>query len=502
MTDQATPDRPQFVYEPDASAGSFVMLIAKENTPTVDGRMFTSGSIDWRELPIPLTLNRINSAEGQHKTATGVGMVTEVWKDGSDVYGKGYFSADEAGQEARALIKEGVIAHVSADVAGVTSEELSAGVEYPEGVRKVLTKGTIIGVTALLHSSFNETKIAVDESPILAAGGEVWEPRPELFDNPNLTGPTPLTITADGHVFGHAALWGTCHVGYKDRCVQPPHSASNYSYFSTGTVLTAGGKARRVGRITADTGHAPIEFAAAPAVAHYDHTGFGAAFVASGEDEFGIWYSGAVAPTATPVQVANMRAAGVSGDWRSISGSLEMIGLLAVNTPGYPIPRSASSDMSIIAAGMILPEEFKADCGCDGQAEDDCEDCKKEATLAADEFDMPEEPVNWASDLDRTFLASVRSQMMDTQETLRRATEAGTPLNTSVQSYAAQLISHIDEQVQFIDRSIGLNNKAEDDDNDEPVAPFEAEDVARATTLSASARIAILDADLMVFARP
>ena len=345
---------PKFVYEPDANAGTFVMLIAQEDIATVDGRMFSPGAIDWRELPIPLTLNRTNSAEGQHKTAVGIGAITEIWRDGNNIYGRGFFSADDAGQEARNLIKEGTISGVSADVGGVISEEMAS--DAPEGVNRLFTKGTIIGVTALLHASFNDTKIAVEDDALTAAAARGWAPPSDAFVNPNLSRPTPLTVTEDGRVFGHAAVWGTCHVGYRDRCVTPPRSNKGYQFFNTGQVLTNDGKTLPVGRITANTGHAAIELAAQPAKEHYDHTGFAAAYVNAGEDEHGIWFSGVVAPDATPAQVANLRAAGVSGDWRNIGGSLEMVGLLAVNTPGFPVPRAsivAGAQMSLVAAGFV-----------------------------------------------------------------------------------------------------------------------------------------------------
>lgn len=512
----ATPDRPTFVYEPNSDAGSFVMLMAKEMHPTVDGRMFAEGSIDWRELPIPLTLQRVNNKDGQHKDAIAVGPITEIWKDGTDVFGRGYFSSDSEGQIARELIREGTISGVSADVGGVTSEELSAGVEYPEGVNKVITKGTIIGVTALLHASFNETKIAVDEAPITAAGGEPWTPDPKYFQNPNLEELTPLTITADGHIFGHAAAWGTCHVGYRDRCVTPPRSASNYAFFNTGTVLTADGNAVHVGRITADTGHAPLEFSAQPAKAHYDDTGFAAAFVAAGEDQFGIWYSGVISPNATETQIANIRAAGVSGDWRSIQSSLEMIGLLAVNTPGFPIPRPkvgmvAGAQVSLIAAGYIEDyvegkkddsdeetEEKEEPCcegckdghGCDDEKEESLavveEDCGCEETIA---FDYDNPPVDWSSDLDRTFIASIREHYVQIVELANQASNGGTALSWPVQSYALGVKSDAQEQVNYADRSLGTTvHDPEEEVNTVPDSAY------------AMLEVEILDLDMAVLA--
>ena len=45
-------------------------------------------------------------------------------------------------------------------------------------------------------------------------------------------------------------------------------------------------------------------------------------------------------PDADPVRRDQFISSPVSGDWRRIGGSLEMIAVCAVNTPGFPIPRA------------------------------------------------------------------------------------------------------------------------------------------------------------------
>lgn len=512
------------------------MLIAQERVPTVDGRMFSEGAIDWRELPIPLTMNRLNSAEGQHKTAIGIGSITEIWRDGDNIFGRGYFSSDSHGQEARALIKEGTISGVSADVGGVMVQELGAEDEsYPDGVRKLFTKGTIIGVTALLHASFNDTKIAVEDDVLTAAAARGWTPPADAFRNPNLSRPTPLTVTDDGRVFGHAATWGTCHVGYKDRCVTPPRSNKGYAYFNIGEVATDGGPVT-VGRITANTNHAPIEFAAAPAKDHYDHTGFAAAYVQAGEDEHGIWFAGVVAPDATDAQVANLRAAGVSGDWRNINGNLEMVGLLAVNTPGFPVPRSqtvivAGAQMALVAAGIVdtdmeeAPEELAkkkgCSCGCNG-------DCGAKEQEPAAEMETSEDcgcaetfeyndgaPLEWTSDYDVTFLSQIAEHLREIIALAEQGNEMGTELALQVQAFGLSIADEAREYAAYIDQSIGRksgdveeedaqeesedmveeeDDEMEDEDqmNEAPAAAYSA----ATSELSIESRLALLDFDM------
>ena len=63
------------------------------------------------------------------------------------------------------------------------------------------------------------------EVSLLAAAGPLRPPA-EWFADPKLAGPTALTITDDGRVYGHAALWDVCHVGFANTCVTPPPSPS------------------------------------------------------------------------------------------------------------------------------------------------------------------------------------------------------------------------------------------------------------------------------------
>jgi hypothetical protein len=385
-------------YTPEVKGGSFVMKIAEEGKPTVDGRIFDKGSIVWRKPPVPLMFIRQNdpSGRGGHKTSFAAASITDIWKDVNEqgfgkVYGRGYFGTDEESQAARKLVKEGVISGVSADVGGAIVEELSEEDETGQ-IRRRIKHGEIVAVTALPIPAFDDMKISITAA---AAGGAEWRPNKEWFENPRLERPTPLTVTADGRVYGHVANWGTCHVGYRDRCVTPPRSTTGYRYFNVGQVLTADGSTVNVGRLTAGTGHASIEFGAQPAAAHYDDTGWAAAYVHSGEDEHGIWVAGSISPTATDEQVAILRASSISGDWRSIQGGLELVGVLAVNSPGFPVARAglvAGAQVSLIAAGAI----HKDDCDCGGK----CEDCKKGKQEMTEEED---EELRINMDDDETF---------------------------------------------------------------------------------------------------
>jgi hypothetical protein len=189
-----------------------------------------------------------------------------------------------------------------------------------------------------------------------AATGGVWQPPVAWFSDPKLSLPTGITITDDGRIYGHAAQWGSCHIGQEGTCVQPPRE-NEHAYYRTGEVKCEDGSRVAVGQITVGTGHAPLHLGAAPAAEHYDNTGSAVADVAVGNDAHGIWVAGAIRPGADPLRVYELQAAGqVSGDWRRIGGQLRLVGLLAVNVPGFPVPRmrarvASGQPQALVAAG-------------------------------------------------------------------------------------------------------------------------------------------------------
>lgn len=192
----------------------------------------------------------------------------------------------------------------------------------------------------------------------------------DWFTDPGLSEPTPLTFTDDGRVFGHIATWNTCHIGVSKRCTPPPKSASDYAYFNTGAMRVADGDEVRtvgVGHLTMNTGHASLSASVDETTSHYDNTGTVAADLAAGEDRHGIWVAGRVRPELSEVDLTKLMAAPPSGDWRGVGGRLEMVGVLAVNVPGYPVPRarvaSGVGQVALVAAGATRPA---AEFGPDG----------------------------------------------------------------------------------------------------------------------------------------
>lgn len=214
-----------------------------------------------------------------------------------------------------------------------------------------------LGVWPGQEKGFGSKSEGMSMSVALVASGTVIEKPADAFKDPGFSRLTPLTIDGD-RIYGHLAQWGVCHIGIQDVCVTAPHSSTNYSMYRTGVVFTDEGRLP-VGQITMGTGHASIKANAKEAVAHYDNTGSVVADVVAGEDAFGIWFAGLLRPGLTPERIAQLAASALSGDWRRTMTGLELVAALAVNVPGYPIPRvslSASAlagQESLVAAGIV-----------------------------------------------------------------------------------------------------------------------------------------------------
>lgn len=333
----------------------------EEEDPTVDGRIIDANATNFeREPPLPFMMTTETSMG--HEGARLAGVIQSLKRNGKKVLGTGFLDlGSEAGAEAHRLVDEGILATWSPDMGNVQAEVevLSEDEEgFPTKALMHLRSGTLLGGTMVPFPALSSAKIRLLDA--MAASATTKEPSAALdpplswFEDPQFTEATALTVTDDGRVFGHAAIWGTCHVGVDSMCLVAPHSANDYAYFKTGVVKTKEGVSVATGPITLDTGHAPLTMNHRAASSHYDDTGVAVADVVVGEDRFGPWVAGALRPDVAPEQIRKLRASALSGDWRAISGGLELIALLAVNVPGYPVTRAAvasGAQISLVAAG-------------------------------------------------------------------------------------------------------------------------------------------------------
>jgi hypothetical protein len=396
-------------------------VLCVEGVQTSDMRMLAPGSIEWRELPLTL-MAQVETAPG-HDGAQVAGRIDTITRTGDEIIGEGVFDTGEYGQEIQRMVGEGTLTGVSIDLAveEVTFEEPDdyEGEPMDEidllfmGVM-VVQKGKIMGATITPFPAFEEASIMVaagqpirfrtqgywtdiaDDgtrtSTVAAAAGVPigWDatsgelvldgitasaaglaperPPAAWFEVPEADEPTPLTVTDEGQVYGHAALWGTCHIGLPG-CTTPPKSKTGYAYFNLGEITTEEGTRVAVGKITLGTGHADLKLGRKDALAHYDDTGTAVADVTASDGRHGIWLCGAVRPGADAAQVRALQASPVSGDWRPLGGGrgLEMVAALAVNVPGFPVPRQALAaslvgddgdyeTTALVAAGVVTAQ--------------------------------------------------------------------------------------------------------------------------------------------------
>jgi len=371
-----------------------IPLVIPEDIETGDGRTFKKGSIEIRELPLPL-LWQIETGEG-HNGSVVIGRIDHMERiDNGIGNAHGVFDTGEYGKEAERLVRSGFIRGISADL-----DQFEASQEAPElaenepgkiGADKlVISHARVMAVTLVPKPAFQECQIYlvddenqeetvipngiyVDEmDPVeasalvacgLVAGSIPVVPPNSWFDNPKLEKPTPLTVDDDGRVLGHIAAWHVDHIGMSFG-TKPPRSKSNYAYFHTGVVRTEEGKDVPVGQLTLAGGHASLEASAQEAVRHYDDTASAIADVHAGEDAFGIWVAGALRPGTSPEQIRALRASAPSGDWRPIKGQLELVAVCQVNVPGFPIARArvaSGAVMALVAAGAGVLARMKAD---------------------------------------------------------------------------------------------------------------------------------------------
>lgn len=365
-------------------------ILAQEGVLTGDGRFIQAGAVTWDVLPMPLRWCPIDN--GSHDGAIVVGKISVVQRDeAGNIMGEG--TIDTAIPEGAALVagmRTGLYGGVSVDlddmevqvrVPAAIAEQQPPGAADADGMVTVyegnvaqeqllITSCRMRAATMVPVPAFAEAhlQLAASAEPSTSTGAVHLtaaalpvpvDPPAAWFADPKFAGPTPLTFTDDGRVFGHIALYGTCHTGFAGQCVTPPKSQSNYAWFNTGALKTAEGTEVHVGRITMDTGHAGPRLTAAQTVSHYDNTGAAVADVHAGQDKHGIYVAGALRPGITPERLRALRSAPMSGDWRSQrGGNLELVGILAVNLPGFPVPRAPQA---LVASGAVTSLQLPID---------------------------------------------------------------------------------------------------------------------------------------------
>jgi hypothetical protein len=374
-------------------------VLVPEGNPTGDGREFAIDSVRWVDPPMPLRWQKEGAHGGENDRTVQVGLITRVWRDENNrIMGEGHFDLggpdnDDAHEAFRRMgagtaggisidaddITDADVEYVFPDNKGETTEDddvLFMLFQRPEKVifhSARIRAATLCDIPAFIdakiHLLSDDERAAMVASPVIEqeqdlqpsdfrsdalvahAWHDEWRPPADWFADPSLGQVMPIMVTEQGRIYGHAAQWGQCHLGYMGECVMPPFE-DEHSYYRTGEVICEDGSHVAVGAITAGIEHARLSAGPSAAKQHYENTDAVVGFVVTGNDKHGIWVAGAIRPDAHPARVQALRGSGqVSPDWRRIGGALRMVGLLTVNVSGYQVPKAKAH--SLVAGGQI-----------------------------------------------------------------------------------------------------------------------------------------------------
>lgn len=340
------------VIPPEPSGTRFTTLLAIEDVRVTDGRKIMAGAMFTRQPPLPLMF--INRNTGAHDDAVFVGNILRIWREGNEIWGEGVFDdGTPEGREAIRLVGQGRMNGISIDTAVIDHDlvvEEKEGVEYVVGID--IKSMELLGATIVPFPAFEGTWIALkedDERELVASAlPQTFRVAdiPKAFDMPEPNEFTPWTVDGD-RVYGHLAIWGTCHVGIQDSCVVAPPSQTDYSRFLIGKL-----EGRRVGVVTMNTIHAPGGLNRIQTERHYADTGTVIAYVNIHDGEVGPWVTGVLDDDISDADRRRLAACGISGDWRKdpMTGELELISILAVPTPGFSVPRTEDEAMLVASA--------------------------------------------------------------------------------------------------------------------------------------------------------
>lgn len=386
--------------------------MATVGSRTPDGRLLSEDGGGTRPIPFPIQVQ--DRKDYGHAGAEISGAVFEVvFEEDGNITGRGFLLDNEAGRKHALYAKSGAMRGNSVDLADtkVTWEfDTDSGIET--AVFKEFNIGATTGVAIpafpnasieldeefvaslaaddaelVIDGPFDIHIITADKAEITASAGTLVEPH-EAYFVVEPDEPTPITIDADGNVYGHLGLWGQCHTGIEGRCVTIPRASDGYSTFNKPKAVITDDGFVSAGTIFALNGHAygpDLEKA-------YGGIENAWATVRVTEGRLGPWLSGRVMPGVDDETVYRARASRISGHWKG--GTLRAI--VSVNVEGYPVvPSGFAFDLDENGEVMNLVASFPP---CADQSDPDVD----ELTDYLDELGTADPDDEFAASIDRT----------------------------------------------------------------------------------------------------
>ena len=368
-----------------AKAVSFPVL-AMVDLATTDGRLLDSAGGGTRDLP--LSIKYATKTSYGHDGAEVSGALFEVTldPDNNKLSGRGFLLADDNGRRHARMIATGAMRGNSVDIADISARWEMDMDTYEETIRFVewnLAATTGVATPAFAQA-YAELLDTMSEEELTASFGDPMDPlvveltadmmmttlmpmqlatEPEItasagtvlapfaaFFTPEADAPQKIVLDENGYVFGHLAVWNSCHDGIEGQCVSVPRPRDGYASFNKPGVLTERGIVE-TGPIMAFGGHRPAN----GAVSLEDvYGGIENAWcdVRMTEGRFGPWISGFLRPGVADEVVYAARASRISGHW--VAGKLKAI--VSVNAEGFDVPGSGVPAFAFQTKGDTLLE--------------------------------------------------------------------------------------------------------------------------------------------------
>lgn len=443
----------------------FRAILAQDGVETAEDfvtREFPAGCFTWVPEELPLPIRFVQEDVGSHIGAQFLGVMERIERSGNFVTAIGVLDDEGVGEAAEARrdvirqIENGHRNRLSVDpgnggveVSETCEEEDADGWctrwrvtfdRYSIGAATLVHTPALQGTLIELIDDDDEMPTAEEALDAIAAGAmavaeDAWAPPLEWFDDPALEELVrhPV-VTAEGRVYGHLAGWQDCHLNFADYCQTPWRTQCGYAraHVSNPTHPAVPDEWRNddggwVGVLSCVGGHwttdpsDPRTRDWQAAQAHYDDPRSAVAYVRFYEDEHGIAFAGALRPGVDREQLTMFRSHRLSGDWRRIDGSMELIAGCSVNVPGFVRSYAAAASAAdgpaelvaaVVAGAMARPTSACCDsCAASGGS------CSDGGTTIA-----PVTVLNGVlSDEDRARLARIeRAMEPQIREQLRR----------------------------------------------------------------------------------